>query len=236
MLDDYHMVRERGCHDQVAFLLLHLPPAVQLVMITRTDPPLPLARLRAAGELRARELRFGSAQVAELVAGTAGVELSDWLRRSGLADEAISHAQAVGDVAEVVNLIADNWYAYVASGQVATVRGWLSSLGDAAVTGHPVAAHCGAWAAALSGDRESLRRWLPIIEEAEHDGPLPDGLRSLRSSAALLNRHRGNSGGGILPGQPQSVAWRYGISHARTQWLRGIEPVPGHDDVRRGDG
>ena len=123
---------------------------------------------------------------------------SDWLRRSGLADEAISHAQAAGDVAKVVNLIADNWYAYVASGQVATVRGWLSSLGDATVATHPVAAHCGAWAAALSGDRESLRRWLPIIEVAEHDGPLPDGLRSLRSFAALLKGTFGFEGIGPM--------------------------------------
>ncbi len=63
VLDDYHVIRDRSCHDQVAFLLSHLPPHVQLVLITRADPPLPLARLRAAGqlaEIRAQELRFGA--------------------------------------------------------------------------------------------------------------------------------------------------------------------------------
>ncbi len=343
VLDDYHVIRERGCHDQIEFLLSHLPPAVQLVLITRADPPLLLARLRASGELaeiRARELRFGPAQVAELVAGTAGIELSesdladlagrtegwaagvylvalalrghpspsafirqftgdsrfvvdflaeevlsqqpagirqflrrtsilsrfcaplcaavtgsasaaetidllerenlflvplddtrqwfryhhlfaqvlrselvrsepeivpalherasDWLRRSGWPGEAISHAQAAGDMAGVVSLIAGNWPAYVASGQVATIQGWLSSLADPAVAAHPVAAHCGAWAAALSGDRESLQRWLPIVEAAEHDGPLPDGIRSLCSSAALLKGTFGFEGIGPM--------------------------------------
>ena len=343
VLDGYDVIRERDCHDQVAFLLPHLPPAVQLVLTTRADPPLPLARLRAAGELaeiRARELHFGPPQVAELVASTAAIELSepdladltrrtegwpagvylaalalrghpspsafiqqftgdsrfvvdflaeevlshqpagirqflartsilsrfcaplcaavtgsasaaeiidilerenlfvvplddtrrwfryqdlfaqvlrgdlarsepeivpalhnrasDWLRRSGLPDEAFRHAQAAGDAAGIVSLIAGNWYVYVYCGQVATVRRWLGSLGDGMVTAHPVTAHCGAWAAALSGDRKSLRRWLPIIEEAEHDGPLPDGISSLKSSAALLKGTFGFEGIGPM--------------------------------------
>ena len=52
--------------------------------------------------------------------------------------------------------------------------------------GHPVAAHCAAWAAALAGDRETVRRWLPVVESGHYDGPLPDGMQSLRSSAAML--------------------------------------------------
>jgi LuxR family maltose regulon positive regulatory protein len=330
VLDGYHVITERGCHDQVAFLVSHLPHVVQLVLITRADPPLPLASWRAAREMvevRGRQLRFGPAQAAELMAA-AGIELSPadltdlvdrtegwpaglhfaalsmrghpspaafirrfpgnsqfvfdflteqvlsrqpeeirqflartsilsqfsaplgqavagsahaaeiidilerenlfviplddtrqwfrycrlfaqvlrgelartepeivpalherasaWYRRSGSADEAISHAHAAGDVAGAVSLIAGNWPAYVDSGQVATVRGWLSPLGDSGISADPVAAHCAAWAAALSGDHESLRRWLPVIEAAQDDGPLPDGIRSQRSSAALL--------------------------------------------------
>jgi LuxR family transcriptional regulator, maltose regulon positive regulatory protein len=343
VLDGYHLISDRGFHDQLASLLPRLPHAVQLALITRADPPLPLARLRAAGELteiRAHELHFGPAQVAELVANVAGIELSepdladltsrtegwpagvylaalslrghpspsaviqqftgdsrfvvdflaeevlsyqpagirqflartsilnrfcaplcdavtgsanaaeiidilerdnlfivplddtrqwfryhrlfaqmlrsdlartepeampalhmrasDWLRRSGLPGQAVSHAQAAGDVAGVISLIAGNWFVYVQCGQVAMVRGWLSSLGDDEVAAHPVAAHCGAWAAALSGDRESLRRWLPIVEAAEDDGPLPDGIRSLKSSAALLKGTFGFDGIGPM--------------------------------------
>ena len=49
VLDDYHMIKERRCHEQIRFLLAHLPASAQIVIITRADPPLPLARLRAAG-------------------------------------------------------------------------------------------------------------------------------------------------------------------------------------------
>ena len=65
VLDDYHRVKERSCHGQVDYLLCHLPPAVQLVLTTRADPPLPLARLRSTGdmvELRMSELRFTPAE------------------------------------------------------------------------------------------------------------------------------------------------------------------------------
>src|SRR5271166_403029 len=51
VLDDYNVIRERSCHDQISFLLLHLPPSAQMVITTRADPPLPLARLRAGGEM-----------------------------------------------------------------------------------------------------------------------------------------------------------------------------------------
>ena len=79
VLDDYHVIRNRACHDQISVLLSHLPPAVQLVLITRADPPLPLPWLRAAGqlaEIRAQELRFGPGEVAELVATSAGIDIS----------------------------------------------------------------------------------------------------------------------------------------------------------------
>ena len=79
VLDDYHVIRDRDCQDQVAFALQHVPPAVQFVLVTRADPGLPLARLRATGEMteiRAQELRFRPSQVAELVAGVAGAELA----------------------------------------------------------------------------------------------------------------------------------------------------------------
>jgi LuxR family maltose regulon positive regulatory protein len=80
VLDDYHVIKERSCHEQVAFLLPHLPPAVQVVLITRVDPPLQLARLRAAGELaefRAHDLRFRPAEAASLVGTVSAVELSE---------------------------------------------------------------------------------------------------------------------------------------------------------------
>ena len=119
---------------------------------------------------------------------------SEWLRRSGTADEAITHAIAWGDVTSAVSLIAEHWYGYAACGLTATVRGWLRDLGDAAIEAHPLAAHCAAWGAALSGDQESVRRWLPVFSEAQGPVPLPDGIRSLRFSAALLRGIYGYDG------------------------------------------
>ena len=80
VLDDFHVIREPECHEQVASLLLHLPPAVLLVLITRADPRLPLARLRTIGEMvevRMPELRFTPAQAAALVRDVSGAELTD---------------------------------------------------------------------------------------------------------------------------------------------------------------
>src|SRR5262249_3238771 len=61
VLDDYHLIETEAIHQGMAFLLDRLPPQLHLVLATRTDPPLPLARLRARGqlvEIRAAELRF----------------------------------------------------------------------------------------------------------------------------------------------------------------------------------
>jgi LuxR family transcriptional regulator, maltose regulon positive regulatory protein len=348
VLDDYHVIKEHSCHDQIAFLLAHLPPTAQVVLAARADPPLPLARLRAAGEMAeigARELHFTPAEAATLVHAVARVRLrepdlaalvertegwpagvylaalslrghpspgafvrqfsgdnrfiadflaeevlsrqpgeiqqflartsilsrfrsslcdavtgsanaaeilgilerenlflvpldddrhwyryhhlfaqllrsqlaraepgieadlhkraSAWHRLSGTTDEAVGHALAAGDVAGAVNLITCNWHGYVDVGRTATVRGWMRSLGDDRIAANPVAAHCAAMVAALSGDRESVRRWLPVIETGRHDGPLPDGIRSLKSSAALL---RGVYGFDGLPVMRESAA------------------------------
>lgn len=331
VLDDFHLIRERDCHDQVESLLAHLPPSVLLVLITRSDPGLPLARLRTIGdmvEIRMRELCFTRPEAATLVQAVSGIELtpadltdlvertegwpaglylaalslrghpspgafveqfsgtnrfvidflaeevlshqppvirdflartsilgrfcaplcdavlgsgqaaeiidvlerenlfvvpldetrtwfryhhlfaqvlasqlaraepglapalhhraSAWYLASGWVEEAIGHALAAGDVPGSVDLIARHWYAYVSAGRMGTVRSWMRSFSEEQITAHPMAAHCSAWAAALSGEPELMHRWLPVIEAAHDAGPTPDGLVSLESSAALL--------------------------------------------------
>jgi LuxR family maltose regulon positive regulatory protein len=67
VLDDYHLIETQVIHDGLAFLLDHLPPRMHLVINTRTDPPLPLARLRGCGqlaELREADLRFTTDEAA----------------------------------------------------------------------------------------------------------------------------------------------------------------------------
>ena len=68
VLDDYHLIQVQSIHDALTFLLDHLPPTLHLVLITRADPPLPIARLRGRGqllELRQADLRFTSEEAAE---------------------------------------------------------------------------------------------------------------------------------------------------------------------------
>jgi LuxR family maltose regulon positive regulatory protein len=78
VLDDYHVVRNAEIHDSIAFLIEHLPPTLHLVLSGRSDPPLPLPRLRARGELveiRAHELRFTKEEAAALLNGVLGLGL-----------------------------------------------------------------------------------------------------------------------------------------------------------------
>ena len=331
VLDDYHVIKDRRCHEQVAALLRHLPPTLLIVLMTRASPPLPLARLRTLGEMteiRARDLRFTPREVAGLVRAVSAVELTEpdrtelvrrtegwptgaylaalalrghpspgdwvhqftgdnrfvadflaeevlsrqpaeirrfltrtsvldrfcaplcdavtgtgnatavidalerenlfvvsldetrrwfryhrlfaqvlrsqlartepeivpalherasaWNQAAGWPAEAIKHALAAGDAPRAVSLIAENWPAYVDSGQTGTILGWMRSLPDDQIAANPLAAHCAAWAAAHAGEPEALRRWIPVIEAGDHQGALPDGIQSLESSAALL--------------------------------------------------
>jgi LuxR family maltose regulon positive regulatory protein len=80
VLDDYHLVDSEVVDGSVAFLLEHLPPDLHLVLASRADPPLPLARLRGRrqlAELRAAELRFTDQEAAALLAEAAGPGLPE---------------------------------------------------------------------------------------------------------------------------------------------------------------
>ena len=65
VLDDYHRIENRAIHQAMEYLIDHAPPQFHLICLTRVDPALPLARLRARGqikELRSTELRFTIAE------------------------------------------------------------------------------------------------------------------------------------------------------------------------------
>jgi LuxR family maltose regulon positive regulatory protein len=79
VLDDYHVIDARDVQDGMAFLLEHLPPQIHLVIASRTDPPLPLARLRGRGELaeiRAADLRFTPGEAAAYLNEVMGLVLT----------------------------------------------------------------------------------------------------------------------------------------------------------------
>ena len=144
VLDDYHLVSSEPVHASVGFLLEHRPPGLHLVLASRSDPPLPLARLRGRGqlaELRATELRFTFEEAAALLREAAGPGLPDavaaalaartegWaaglqlagLSLRGQSDAAGFVAAFSGSNRYVLDYLADE----VLAGQTEQVRGFL---------------------------------------------------------------------------------------------------------------
>ncbi len=80
VLDDYHIIDSKPVDNALSFLIEHLPSQMHLVIATREDPQLPLARLRVRGqltELRASDLRFTSSEAAEFLNRVMNLNLSE---------------------------------------------------------------------------------------------------------------------------------------------------------------
>ena len=79
ILDDYHVVTNRAIHEEMAFFIELMPTNLSLVIATRSDPPLPLARLRAGGhllEIRADDLRFAEDEASRMLNDALGLGLA----------------------------------------------------------------------------------------------------------------------------------------------------------------
>ena len=80
VLDDYHVIDSKPVDEALAFLVEHQPPQMHLIIATREDPSLPLAHLRARGqltELRATDLQFTPAEATEFLNRVMGLNLTD---------------------------------------------------------------------------------------------------------------------------------------------------------------
>ena len=80
VLDDYHVIDSKPVDEALTFLVERLPPQMHLVIATREDPSLPLARLRARGqltELRATDLQFTPTEASEFLNRAMGLNLTD---------------------------------------------------------------------------------------------------------------------------------------------------------------
>jgi LuxR family transcriptional regulator, maltose regulon positive regulatory protein len=78
VLDDYHLIDTPGIHAGMTFLIDHLPPRMHLVIASRIDPPLPVPRLRARGDLlevRAADLRFSADETTAYLNDVMGLHL-----------------------------------------------------------------------------------------------------------------------------------------------------------------
>ena len=150
VVDDYHVITAQPVHEALTFLLDHLPQQMHLVLLTRADPPLPLARLRARNqlvEIRAADLRFTSSEAATFFNDGMGLALSvddvagleqrteGWiagLQLAALAIQAPRSIQGTADIAGFVSAftgshhyVADYLVAEVLSRQPEPVRSFL---------------------------------------------------------------------------------------------------------------
>jgi LuxR family transcriptional regulator, maltose regulon positive regulatory protein len=117
VLEDYHSITARQVHELMAFLLDHQPATLHITMLTRSDPPLPLARLRAQdelSELRAADLRFSPAETAAFLQQALALPLSaeivarldarteGWIAGLRLAALALQGRSATQDIEQVL--------------------------------------------------------------------------------------------------------------------------------------
>jgi LuxR family maltose regulon positive regulatory protein len=80
ILDDYHLISEQAIHESLQFVLDHLPPCLHLLIASRVDPPLALARLRVRGqlvEIRDTDLRLDSREAASFMKEIMNLPLSE---------------------------------------------------------------------------------------------------------------------------------------------------------------
>jgi LuxR family transcriptional regulator, maltose regulon positive regulatory protein len=80
VLEDYHVITEPSIHETLAFFIDHLPASLHIIVLSRTEPPLPLARWRANGalqEIQASDLRFTPAETATFLQQTLAFSLSE---------------------------------------------------------------------------------------------------------------------------------------------------------------
>jgi len=113
VLDDYHVIQEKAVHDLLTELLKYAPRTVHLVLTSRIDPPLPLASLRARGEMneiRAQDLRFSLEETSEYLQKMMGRKMEDssvallgrktegWITGLRLAALSLSHRKDLDSV------------------------------------------------------------------------------------------------------------------------------------------
>ena len=212
VLDDYHVISSRPVHESVGFLLEHRPPQLRVVLASRSDPPLALARLRGRGqlaELRAAELRFTVGEAAELLQEAAGPGM-------GLPD---------ADVAALA----------------ARTEGWAAGLQLAALSlrGQPDMA---GFVAAFTGSNRYVLDYLAeeVLERQSEQvrgflletsvleclsGSLCDAVTGRTGSQALLEQVE-RAGLFLVPLDEVRGKWRY--HHLFADLLRArLEPQPG---------
>jgi LuxR family transcriptional regulator, maltose regulon positive regulatory protein len=158
------------------------------------------------------ELKVTHPKLVPLLHGRA----SAWFEREGMLEKAIEHATAAEDYDRVGQLIARHWFGYVATGQTATVRGWLDALPEDFVGRTAPLAIVEAWICALRGRREETERFLRLAEDGHYQGALPDGTPSVEAGVTLVRGFFGYGGvGAWVEAAERAALARIGLGMGR---------------------
>ena len=211
VLDDYHVISAQQVHESLSFLVEHRPAGICVVLATRSDPPLSLARLRARGqltEIRVAELRFTPAEAGKL----------------------LQHAAPALPDASVAALAArtEGWAAGLALAAL-SLRGHDDAAGFvAAFTGSHRYVLDYLTEEVLERQDEQLRTFL--LETSVLDrlsGPLCDAVTSRQGSQALLEAAE-RAGLFLVPLDEVRGWWRYHHLFADLLRARLQEEQPSH--------
>ena len=205
VLDDYHVIGSRQVHESLAFLVERGQAGICVVLASRSDPPLPLARLRARGqltEMRVAELRFTPAEAAELLRHAASA-LPD---ASVAALAARTEGWAAGLQLAVLSLRGHDDAAAFVAAFTGSHRYVLDYLAEEV----------------LEGQGKQLRTFLLETSVLERlSGPLCDAVTGREGSQALLEEAE-RAGLFLIPLDEVRGWWRYhhlfaGLLRARLQ-------------------
>lgn len=109
-----------------------------------------------------------------------------WFQANAYVDEAIKHSVAAGRAGVAADIVQRNWLQYVDAGRIATVLGWIESIGEPSPDAEPALSVTAAWMAALLGDQTALDDRIAHLDAFSEVGPLPDGTRSVASALAMI--------------------------------------------------
>ena len=116
-----------------------------------------------------------------------------WLENDGT-PRAIHHALEAKAYEQAGELFCTNWFEYMLSGSLETLREWIGRFPDEAMRDYPPVLVASAWISAFSGDVKRTRRFAAAAREASFDGPTPDGAASYASSVEILRAGLGHDG------------------------------------------
>lgn len=172
LLDDYHVIDTKEVHDGVAFLIDHQPARMHVVLATRFDPPLPLSRLRARGELTelpVAELRFTPGEASAFLNDIMSLELSN-------AEVAELEGRTEGWITALKLAALSGTGPATAAGESRAFRGGNGYIADYVID------------EVLRAEPEDVRSFLLATSALERmSGPLCDEVADQRESRRLLH-------------------------------------------------